>query len=78
MVNAGVSLSRALSAARELYGLNFQPSESMKAMVYFEDGDLGTLTSGEKNSIVKAVSAIRDLPSVAILNRRLTASAGDS
>ena len=77
MVSAGVNLSRALSAAREMYGLNFQPSESLKAMVYFEDGDLGTLTMGEKNSIVKAVSAVRDLPSVAILKRQLTAPAGD-
>lgn len=77
MVSAGVDLSRALSGAREMYGLNFQPSESMKAMVYFEDGDLGTLTTGEKNFIVKAVSAVRDLPSVAILARQLTASAGD-
>lgn len=75
MVNAGVILSRGLSAARELYGLNFQPSESLKAMVYFEDGDLHTLTKGEKNSLVKAVSEVRDLPHVAILDRQLTATA---
>ena len=74
MVNAGVSLSKGLSAARQLYGLNFQPSESLKAMVYFEGGDLHTLTKDEKSSIVKAVSEVRDLPCVTILSRQLTAS----
>lgn len=73
MVNAGVSLSKGLSAARALYGLNFQPSESLKAMVYFDDGDLHTLTKYEKSSLVKAVSRVRDLPSVEILSRQLTA-----
>jgi hypothetical protein len=74
MVSAGASLSRGLSAARQLYGLNFQPSESLKAMVYFEDGDLGSLTKSEKSCLIKAVSEVRDLPQVEILNRQLTAT----
>lgn len=72
MVEAGVSLPRGLSAARELYGSNFQPSESLKAMVYFDDGDLGVLTRAERASLVKASSAVRDLPTVAILSNQLT------
>jgi hypothetical protein len=74
MVSAGVSLSRGLAAARLLFGLNFQPSESLKAMVYFEDGDLGSLTKSEKSCLIKAVSEVRDLPQVQILNRQLTAT----
>ena len=31
-----------------MYGPNFQPSESLKALVYFNDGDLKTLTTAEK------------------------------
>jgi hypothetical protein len=73
MLDAGVSLAKGLSAARELYGLNFQPSESLKAMVYFEDGDLRTLTKAERSTLVKAVSAVRDLPRVVIVGRQLTA-----
>ncbi len=72
MVNAGVSLSKGLSSAREMYGLNFQPSESLKAMVYFEDGDLRTLEKGARNTLVKAVIEVRDLPPVAILGQQLT------
>jgi hypothetical protein len=73
MVGAGVSLPKGLSAARALYGINFQPSESLKAMVYFEDGDLQTLTKGEKTCLVNAVSEVRDLPQVDILAQQLTA-----
>lgn len=71
MVKAGVSLSKGLAAAREIFGPNFQPSESLKAMVYFRDGDLCTLTKGEKNTLVKAVSAVRELPLIAILSKQL-------
>ena len=78
MLNAGISLARGLAAARELFGLNFQPSESLKAMVYFEDGDLCTLTKEEKGILVNAVSAVRELPRVAILSSRLAGSLGDA
>jgi hypothetical protein len=71
MVNAGVSLSAGLAAARQLYGVNFQPSESLKAMVYFEDGDLATLTHLEKACLIEAVSKVRDLPGISVLNKRL-------
>jgi len=72
MVKAGVSLARGLAAAREIFGTHFQPSESLKAMVYFNDGDLSTLTKDEKNTLIKAVSAVRELPVVTILSRQLT------
>lgn len=49
-----------------------QPSESLKALVYFSDGDLRTLSMDEKTTLVKAVSAVRELPEVAIVSRQLT------
>lgn len=74
MIEAGVSLPRGLAAARAIFGPNFQPSESLKALVYFADGDLQTLSKGEKNTLVKAVSAVRELPEVVIVSKQLTAS----
>ena len=71
MVNAGVSLSHGLAAARQLYGPSFQPSESLKALVYFNDGDLKTLTSTEKSTLVDAVKAVRDLPHVPLRSTSL-------
>lgn len=73
MLNAGASLPHGLAAARALFGSHFQPSESLKAMVYFEGGDLHTLTENDKAIIVKAVSEVRNLPTVTILSNQLTA-----
>jgi len=72
MINAGVSLARGLASARVLFGPNFQPSESLKALVYFNDGDLKTLTTAEKTTLVDAVKAVRDLPEVALRSSSLS------
>ena len=72
MLGAGVSLARGLASARQLYGPNFQPSESLKALVYFSDGDLDTLTSVEKKTLIDAVKAVRDLPEVALRSQSLS------
>lgn len=75
MVKAGVSLPRGLAAARTIFGPNFQPSESLKALVYFGDGDLQTLSKSEKDTLVKAVSAVRELPEVVVLSKHLAGAA---
>lgn len=71
MLRAGVSLAKGLTAAREIFGPNFQPSESLKALVYFADGDLRTLPQDDKSILVNAVSAVRELPRIALLSSRL-------
>ena len=73
MINEGVSLSKGLAAARAIFGPNFQPSESLKALTYFEDGDLSSLTEFQKEVLIQAAVAVRDLPIVEILSKCLTA-----
>jgi len=65
MLGAGIDLSYGIAAARVLFGPNFQPSESLKALVYFNDGDLQTLSSSEKNTLIEAVKRVAGLPEVA-------------
>jgi hypothetical protein len=72
MIQSGVSLSKGLASARAMYGGLFQPAESLKALTYFEGGDLHELTVGEKDTIVAAVEEIRDLPQAKVLARKLT------
>ncbi|WNV05899.1 nucleotidyl transferase AbiEii/AbiGii toxin family protein [Candidatus Methylospira mobilis] len=72
MVAAGVSLSKGLASARAMFGSSFQPSESLKAMVYFKGGDLCSLSNEEKSTIIKAVSEVRDLPNISIIDHQLT------
>lgn len=71
MVKAGVSLQKGLAAACEMYGHTFQPSESLKAMTYFKGGDLETLSQDEKETLINAASAVRELPEIRILSSEL-------
>ncbi len=49
----------------------FQPSESLRALSFFGDGDLHTLIDGDKRTLVKAASEIRDLPEAKLVGSRL-------
>lgn len=71
LLKAKVSLTKGLAAARALYGQDFQPSEGLKAMVYFEGGDLHTLSPAEQQTLILAASSVRDLPVLRIVSRVL-------
>jgi len=47
-----------------MFGGSFQLSESLKAMIYFEGGDLHLLMPEIKETLAKAVSDIRKLPQI--------------
>ena len=72
ILRSGFPLEQGLAAARALFGPAFQPSECLKALVYFEGGDLDTLTQTTRDYLIHAVSGVRDLPSLAIIDRQLT------
>lgn len=71
LLGAGVSLDRGLAGARALYGLAFQPSECLKALVYFQGGDLDTLPSETRTELIRAVAATGPLPAVAAVTHTL-------
>lgn len=72
LIRADVSLVKGLAAACAIYGHEFQPSEALKALVYFEGGDLHNLSRNDKEALIKAVSAVRDLPPVVIVSHSLS------
>lgn len=72
LLDSGVSLARGLAAARSLFGPAFQPSECLKALVYFEGGDLDSLTETTRRLLIHAACAVGDLPSVPVVDRCLT------
>lgn len=61
------------TSAKLMFGSNFQPSDSLKALVYFNDGDLTALSPTEKNLLIQAVRAVRDLPEVKMTSKKLSA-----
>ncbi len=71
MIRAGSSLSRGLAGARALYGHSFQPSESLKALVYFEGGDLHRLSPQERALLIEAAVSVRTLPTIKIRSETL-------
>ena len=72
LIKANVSLAKALATARAMYGQDFQPSEALKAMVYFEGGDLHSLSRSDQEVLIKAASEVRDLPPISIVSCALS------
>ena len=72
MVKAGTSLAHGLAAARKMYGSEFQPSESIKAITCFEGGDLHALSGDERKVLIEASSSVRGLPDVHVQSSGLS------
>ena len=66
IMSAGICLPTALAAAKFIYGPNFNPQITLKALSYFDDGDLQKLPADMKARIVKAVAAtdLNQLPTL--------------
>ena len=64
LMRAGVALADMLGAAAALYGEQFNPLISLKALSYFGDGDLPSLPANEKNLLSCEAAAIREIPEI--------------
>lgn len=53
-----IDLPMALSAARAIYGPQFNPLLTLKALTFFGDGDLGRLPGALKARLVRAVGSV--------------------
>ncbi len=58
ITKGGISLPMALTAGAALYGASFNPQITLKALSYFEDGNLHTLPAGAKLRLVTAARAV--------------------
>jgi hypothetical protein len=74
MLEGGADLAAGLAAARTLYGEAFQPNECLKALVYFEGGDLSSLPRPTRSILIEAVKAVEDLPKVRRSSRALSSA----
>jgi hypothetical protein len=71
ILESGTSLTLGLGVARALFGSTFQPSECIKALVYFEGGDLAVLSRQVKDRLIASVTTVDDLPQISVLEHRL-------
>lgn len=74
MIAAGQDLAAGLAGSCALYGANFQPSESLKALTFYGEGDLDELPMPIRRTLAAAAGAVGDLPEIAIVDRSLSAN----
>mgnify|MGYP001575631825 CR=1 FL=1 len=71
LIESGLKLEIGLSAALGLFGKSFPPMECIKALTYFEGGDLQSLKSTERKILVQATRA---LPKSILPMKKISAS----
>jgi hypothetical protein len=57
-LNAGLTLAEGLSAAVAIYGREFNGALSLKALTFFEDGDLPRLTPETRKKLLGAATSV--------------------
>lgn len=66
LLRAGLSLATGLAWARLVYGVEFNPMLSLKALTYFKDGDLPSLPDPVKQALVAAASGVHVIPQLEV------------
>jgi hypothetical protein len=72
ILESGLPLARGLGAAQTLFGATFQSAECLKALSFFGAGDLATLGTAPRESLLSAATATRQVETVPLLARILT------
>jgi hypothetical protein len=71
LTDGRIDLPMALAAGRAIYGASFNPQSTLKALSYFDDGNLRRLPQPVKDRLVKAVRAVDldQLPVITVAGR---------
>ena len=74
MLRSGVSLGKGMAGSVALYGRQFPPSESLKALTYFHGGDMRQLPQQDKETLLEAARTLllRELPQIKRMSDNLT------
>lgn len=64
ILRSGLPLTRGLAAAEALFAPDLPPMVVLKALTYFEGGDLSSLTADVRETLCAAVAGVGDLPDV--------------
>lgn len=76
MIRAGFTVSRGLAGARALFGKSFSPAAALKALVYFEGGDLASLSAAARSTLIAAARTVGVLPTVKLRSSSLSIPIG--
>src|SRR5208337_1454957 len=78
LLENGITLPKALSAAKAIYGDQFEPRTTLRSLSYFADGDLPKLPASMQNALRTAAIGVKldELP--VLIGKRDLASQGDA
>ena len=71
LLRSGLALEQGLGAARALFGAAFAPAEALRALTYFEGGDLLRLSASDRAILLDAARLRHPIPAVTIRGREL-------
>ena len=74
VIGGGGRRARGLAGARLLFGNAFQPAASLKALTYFKDGDLDSLSRADRNTLIESAKSVRALPRITLRSRKLASA----
>lgn len=76
MIAAGASLPAGLSAFKQMF--NGEPAQVLRAIGYFRDGDLNTLSQADQQQLRSARNGVDALPDVLLKSRSLAVPPDES
>ena len=71
MLESGIPLEKGLAIATQMFHPDLAPGIALKALTYFEGGDLAELSNQARQILVQAASQTIRLPEVAPISQRL-------
>lgn len=71
LLRSGLALEQGLGAARALFGAPFAPAEALRALTYFEGGDLQRLSVSDRAILLHAARMRYPIPIITIRGREL-------
>ena len=75
LLRAGPCLVQGLGAARSMYGSAFAPAECLRALTFFDDGDLARVSAETRNVLrIEAAKASKvfPIPSIEKISNQLS------
>lgn len=76
LLENGITLTKALAAAKAIYGDQFEPRTTLRALSYFADGDLPKLPASMQNALRSAAAGVKLDGLPVLIGKRDLASRG--
>lgn len=68
IIKSGIPLEKGLGAARAVFGKSFDPLTSLRALSWFGDGDLSSLSDKTKTFLGQVVSSVGEVPEMSVVS----------